>query len=155
MNSFLFNLCAPQVIIELAKYFLWVYPVEHFNFVPFFPSPCLSLAETGKLETEVRAQLERAGEAEKCLPWLNRTTKNLSSFCTSLRCVGAARPGRECFHLFRSAVSAVCLQKVRFKDQIMENVSLQNITAEGLEAQKLIFAGSRGHSSGFRVACSS
>lgn len=94
MNSFLFNLCAPWVIIELAKYFLWVYPVEHFNFVPFFPSPCLSLAETGRLETEVRTQRERAGEAKKCLLWLNRTTKNFSSFCTEFK-VCRCREARE------------------------------------------------------------
>lgn len=95
MNSFLFNLCAPRVIIELVKYFLWVYPVEHFNFVPFFPSPCLSLAETGKLETEVRTQLERAGEAKKkCLLWLNRTTKNFSSFRAEFK-VCRCREARE------------------------------------------------------------
>lgn len=135
MNSFLFNLCAPRVIIELVKYFLWVYPVEHFNFVPFFPSPCLSLAETGKLETEVRTQLERAGEAKKnaCFG-LTEPQKIFPLSVLSLRCVGAGRPGRESLRLFWSVGSAVCLQKVRFKDQIMENVSLQNITVEGLEA---------------------
>lgn len=44
-------------------------------------------------------------------------------------------PGREFSHVLQSVGSAVSLQeKVRLKDQVVKNVSLQNIAAKDLGA---------------------